>query len=98
MTVSKIGSIENFELIDTSRIVKSVEFKQSNVASSGFTFPVGYSNVGAGYTVLKNEGSRLDSASIIAHVSFTNVDYDLVITLASNAELFTASIVNVIEK
>ena len=98
LSVSRIGTPEGFELIDTSRIINSIQFKNSKTAVSGFTFPVGYSSIGTGYTILEQEGKNLNSGTIRVHISYATEDYDLIITLASNSELFTTSIENLVVK
>ncbi len=94
---SRIGSVESYADINTSRIINNIYFKGSNAKSNGsFTFFVNNSNsiTGNGYTNLENTGIGLTSAAVRAHVNNSAMSYDIVLRLDSKADFFRASIEN----
>jgi hypothetical protein len=97
---SRYGSETNWTVIDSSALLNSVEFKDSNVRTSGvFSFTLNSSSQPAnGYTELETIGTGITSGVFKAHMNTTSFEYDLVFLLESKADFIKVSIENLVTK
>ena len=87
--------------INTSQLINYIAFKDSNAQTNGtFTFFVNDSSsiTGNGYTELKNTGSGLTAATVLAHINNSAMEYDLELTLESKADFLRAALLNFVKK
>ena len=99
VNLSKIGSEENSESLDTSWVIQSITLKETDsVVTEPFTFEINDepdTRVGTGYTELLEEGNNLGFATVVVHMqSDANYDYDLELTLESYADFIAIDIKN----
>lgn len=82
--------------IDTRDLVKYIEF-EGNKLEGTFAFLINNeqeTSIGTGYTYLLDKGEDLGFATLVAHVNSTKFEYDLEITLESQADFISARIKN----
>ena len=92
---SKIGNATVFQPINTSGIVKYMEFVETGgQANDTFTFEITSSGTaissGNGYTALLETGNDLDKSTIQFHINYTsgsgNAENDVFISLHANED------------
>lgn len=96
INLTKYGSQDNWTSINTSSLVNYVQSKKEGSQTIGvFKFLLQNnesSGVGTGYTKPVEKGSSLTTGIITAHVNTTSYEYNLKISLDSDADFFRASI------
>lgn len=96
VNMTKYNSYKSKGPIDTREIIKYIQY-DGNKVSGTFSFLINNdpeSAVGVGYTELLDEGDDLGFATVVAHVNSTKFNYDLEITLESQADFISARIKN----
>jgi len=93
------SSSPNTDTIDTKNNVKILNLKEGMVNVTPADTSVILDNLpstssGVGYSELVSKGDYLSKAEAIVHVNSTDISYDVVYTLPSNADFLIVKIVN----
>ena len=95
--LNKIGNSTDWATINTSNLIEKIILLENDAEINGtFYFElINYSSTnGTGYTTLLDSGDMLDSATVLAHFNTTNFEYDLELTLDSQADFLATKIKN----
>jgi hypothetical protein len=88
--------------IDTSELINYIEFKSNSKKTNGtFSFTIGdddSSGEGTGKTSIKETGTNLGFATVVAKVSSDNFEYNLELTLESEADFIRVNVKDLIVK
>lgn len=96
VNITKFNTFKAKGPIDTRDLVKYIQYG-GNKLTGTFSFLINNdpdSSIGTGYTELLDEGDDLGFATVVAHVNSTKFNYDLEITLESQADFIAARIKN----
>ncbi len=99
VVVSKIGSSTSNATLNTSTLIKMVNYRDTNV---NVTFndtriildDIPSTSAGTGYTELQESGNSLDKAIAVAHVYTGEANYDVIISLPRRADFVELKIQN----
>jgi len=99
VAILKVGSKDNYDLIDTNELIKIINFKETNVNvtpsdSSIVLDDFEESSYGNGYSELVKQGDNLAKAEALVHMNTTFVNYDILYTLQSGADFLIVKIIN----
>jgi len=98
VNITKIGTPGSWAAINTSTLMNYLEFKGNSKRTNGtFSFTIGdnaTSRIGQGYTWIKDTGSNLPYATVVAHINSTPYEYDLELTLESDADFIRVNVKN----
>ena len=99
VVVLKNGSSTSNVTINTSKLIKMVNYKDTNVNVTFDDTKIildseSETSVGTGYTELQASGENLERAVAIAHVYSDEVNYDVVISLPRRADFVELKIQN----
>lgn len=97
--ILKNGTKDNFAPINTSKLIKILNFKETNANvtpsdSSIILDDYIESSYGNGYSELVKTGDHLAKAEATVHMNTTYVNYDILYTLQSGADFLTVKIMN----
>ena len=102
VNITKIDGTDGWQAINTSLLINSLEFIATGKKTNGtFNFVVGdesSSSYGNGHTFLKETGTNLAYGSVVAHVNSSLYEYDLELTLESDADFIRVNVKNLIIK
>ncbi|MCS7105895.1 MAG: hypothetical protein NZ942_01080 [Candidatus Aenigmarchaeota archaeon] len=101
--IQKKGSRENYEFINTSKLIKVINFKLSNTNlipsdTSFFIDDKKDSSYGNGYSEALNIGKNSGKAEAIVYLNTSYASYKILYTLYSGADFLIVKILNVIYK
>lgn len=86
LTFLRVGNASNYSAINTLTLMQNIEFQPSlDTLNPELTFAVNGVSTGNGYTYLEETGSDMESATFIALVNSSTVDFKLKITLNSDS-------------
>jgi hypothetical protein len=97
VNISKYGNSSTWVPINTSEIINSINFKETDSTLSGvFSFVVNQNETtadGNGFTSLMEQGTELPRAIVVTHMNTTAAEYDLRLTLESKADFIIVKVV-----
>ncbi len=97
-----ISKISDWSTINTSQLINYIEHIENSKKTNGtFSFTIGNdptSKVGNGYTILKESGINLGFGVVVAHVNTTSFEYDLHLTLESEADFIRVNVKDLLVK
>ncbi|MBN2880609.1 hypothetical protein JXM83_01025 [Candidatus Woesearchaeota archaeon] len=96
VNITRFNSIDSPGAINTNDLIQYMDY-QGNTVSGTFSFLINNDQdtaVGTGYTYILEEGNDLGFATVVAHVNSTKFEYDLEITLESQADFIAAKVKN----
>jgi flagellin-like protein len=101
--ILKKGSKENYEFINTSKLIKLITFKPKNVDlipsdSSIFIDDKEESSYGYGYSEPLNLNKTLTKAEALVHLNTSYANYDILYTLYAGADFLTIKVINIVYK
>jgi hypothetical protein len=95
VNISKYGE-DAWEEINTSELINYMEFKANSKKTNGtFSFMIGEdgsSQSGYGHTTLRGHGTNLGFATVVAHINSSNYEYNLELTLESEADFIRVNV------
>lgn len=99
--ILKKGSKENYEFINTSKLIKLINFKMNNINlipsdTSIFIDDEEESSYGYGYSEALNENKNSAKAEAIVHLNTSYASYEILYTLYSDVDFLTVKVLNVV--
>ncbi|MEM5800042.1 MAG: hypothetical protein QXD54_00450 [Candidatus Aenigmatarchaeota archaeon] len=99
--ILKKGSKENYEFINTSKLIKLINFKMNDINlipsdTSIFIDDEEESSYGYGYSEALNENKNSAKAEAIVHLNTSYASYEILYTLYSDVDFLTVKVLNVV--
>lgn len=102
VNITRAGTTDSWTEINTSRLINYMEFLNTSKKTNGtFSFMIGNdvtSTYGNGFTWIKETGTNLGFATVVATINTTNYSYDLELTLESEADFIRVNVKDLIVK